>query len=188
MTERFFRRIGLTLLLILPLLLGACSNTDQEVVPGSQQSSPSSGGQSPVVTTQRFAVTARPTEVFAEGDDVYVPYWVAVESIAPQSLRGFTVALVFKDELDAYFAAGITPLATTPVDLSPIEGSGASRGVELSSDQLVADPQFLAESELNPSRILELGREVTVWLRWDGGEEKIDITFPISDPRGLLSP
>lgn len=143
--------------------------------------------------SDRFRLTAFPSTVYQDGSDVYVAFHATVVNKSPESFPDFYTTVIFDPELDQYFAAGVDPLPITRVDLFPEgaseldEGMGAL-GTELLVDQLVSSPTFLDEAGLEPSRVLDLAGHLTLWLRWEGGEETLEYDAPVVDPGNLPAP
>lgn len=53
-------------------------------------------------------------------------------------------------------------------------------------DQLLSSRQFLDAAGREPARILDLAENLTLRLRWDGGEETLEYSVPVLDPDNLL--
>lgn len=141
--------------------------------------------------SENFTLTVYPSTVYRDGSTIYVSYRATVVNKSQDSYQDFYPAFVFDPALDQYFAAGVEPVPITEVDLFPtgaaeLENGSGGRGVELVFDQLVSDREFLDDAGLDASRILDLGEEVTLWLRWNGGEEKLEYRVPVEDPDNLL--
>lgn len=140
-----------------------------------------------------FTLTAYPSTVYRDGSDVYVSYRATVVNKFRDSYRDFSSAFILDPGLGRYFAAGVEPVPQTAVDLVPrgaaeLGTAQGGLGVDVTSDKLVSDRDSLDEAGLSAGRILDLGEEITLWLRWDGGEEKLTYSAPVLDPDGLLSP
>jgi len=138
-----------------------------------------------------FELTAYPSLVHQRGDAFYVTYHVTVVNKTPNILRAVEVDLALDSELDQYLAAGVISAPLSPVDLFPEggldpEGRPGMRGIDLVSEQLIAEADFLRDAGLDPSRILELD-EAEVVVRWDGGEERLAFAAPVEDPEGLMA-
>lgn len=138
-----------------------------------------------------FTLTAFPSTVYQDGEDLYLALRATVVNKSSDAYEDFFTTVVFDPELDQFLAAGVEPLPLSKVDLFPVgapeldEGSGAL-GTELIVDQLLSSRQFLDEAGLDPDRILDLAENLTLWLRWDGGEETLEYSVPVTDPDNLL--
>lgn len=178
------------------LVIALSLSTGCAVQPGPPDESSSAEQTLPGVVYDRlsdnFTLTVYPTTVHSEASSIYVSYKATVVNKSQDSFPGFYAAFVLDSDLDQYLAAGVAPIPMLKVDLFPAgaaeleNGSGGGLGAELTSDQLVSDRAFLDDAELDARRILELGETVTLWLRWNGGEERLEYTTRVLDPDNLL--
>lgn len=138
-----------------------------------------------------FTLTVFPSTVYRDGEDIYLSLRATVVNKSSDAYEDFFTTVVFDPGLDQFLAAGAEPLPLSKVDLFPVgapeleEGSGAL-GTELIVDQLLSSRQFLDEAGLEPARILDLAENLTLTLRWDGREETLEYSVPVTDPDNLL--
>lgn len=138
-----------------------------------------------------FTLTVFPSTVYRDGEDIYLSLRATVVNTSSDAYEDFFTTVVFDPALDQFLAAGVEPLPLSKVDLFPAgapeleEGSG-TLGTELVVDQLLSSQQFLDEAGLDPARILDLAENLTLRLRWVGGEETLEYSVPVIDPDNLL--
>jgi hypothetical protein len=196
------RRIGQAVVLALVVALaGGCTpgaTPDPSVATNTQPPETSTGGTVPggVVheeLSDNFRVTVYSTTLYAEGSTVRISYRVEVVNKTQETFHGFYPTVVLDPELDQYLAAGVTPLPiSTRLNVYPeghtdLDDPVGAAGVDIDFDQVVSDRQFLADAGLDVDRLFELGEHVTLWLRWDDGEERLTYSTPVEDPNHLFS-
>lgn len=141
--------------------------------------------------SETFVVTVYPTHVRAgdgEGAALSLDHRVVVENVGREELRDVTATLVL-DALDPYLMWGATSFPMTGVDLAPVGTRPADAdavGLDAGWDQMLRPLAELEADGLDPAAVLELAEDVTLRLRWAGGEESLRYTAPVLDPDGLL--
>ena len=133
----------------------------------------------------KFAVTVYPTRIITEDGKKNILYSVSVDNESEEVFKNFYGTIVLNEELDQYIATGVVPLPFTKINLvgksDPASEERSGIGVELNFQQILSDEQFMKEAEIDYTDILELGQDFILWLRWDGGEVKFDLTSAIID-------
>lgn len=141
--------------------------------------------------SENFTLTVYPTTLYRRDSEVMISFRADVDNKSRDRYRDFSSTFVLDPEFDQYLAAGLVSLPTSGVDLFPdgapeLRAGTGGRGIELTFDQIVTDREMLDELGLDPGRVLELAENLTLWLQWRGGEERLEYTAPVQDPDNLL--
>lgn len=173
---------------------GAASGPDIEPTP-LEQASGTPVADTPWATYEDlgagFTISVYPVSV-GEIEDDGAELQYRIDITATSEFRDFTATLVLDSELDDYLIGGPTGPAFGDFDLFPSDSpelmtiEGAARGLEATDARTIVEAESLDELGLDPSRIEPLAGAVSLWLRWDGGEELYSYVVPVLDPDGLL--
>lgn len=145
--------------------------------------------------SEHFELTVYPSIVVDRGVDqdsaLAVEHRAVLMNTSEETFSNLTVSFVFDPRLDDYFAAGVSPLAPTPIDVYPqsapeVESGSAAWGVDWDVDHLLRDAELLTEMGHDIRDVPELAENLTLQVTWDGGEELLEYTAPVLDPDGLL--
>ncbi len=133
--------------------------------------------------SERFKITVYPTKLITEDGKKNIVYSLAVDNKSEEAYKNFTLTITMNKDLDQYIAAGVFsfPVANFDMAAKSDPGNDNGKGAEVEFQQLLSDDQFMSEAGIKYQDILELGKSFELHLKWDGGEEKYQLTSDVID-------
>ncbi len=133
--------------------------------------------------SDRFTITVYPTKLITDDGKKNIVYSITVVNKTEVEYNNFVVTIAMNKKLDQYIAAGVNPLPITSFIMAaksdPSKDKG--KGADVRFQQFLSDEQFMSEAGLKYDDILELGKSFELWLQWDGGEEKYQLSADVID-------
>lgn len=181
--------VFLILLLLLILMTGCDNSSLYEANDSLQETNNDVNDQSFQDGTvyddlsDRFTITVYPTKLIMDDGKKNIVYSITVMNKTEVEYNNFVVTIAMNKKLDQYIAAGVNPLPITNFIMAaksnPSKDKG--KGADVRFQQLLSDEQFMSEAGLKYHDILELGKSFELWLQWDGGEEKYQLSADVID-------
>ncbi|MBK7820829.1 MAG: hypothetical protein IPJ61_07045 [Tessaracoccus sp.] len=134
-----------------------------------------------------FDITVYPARLVSEEGTKELVYRLEVDTKADRGFDGFYITLLPDPQLDPYLAAGRPLLPLPKFDMvpadAPTKGSEA-KGASAEVRRLLSDEGSMGDAGLEYADIVHIGRNFELWLRWDGGEERLALTTDVIDELG----
>lgn len=177
------------LALIAAIMMG-CQNTSEHETNFNEQDTKddviNQGFQDGAVyddLSDRFTIAVYPTKLITDDGKKNIVYSISVVNKTEEEYNNFVVTIAMNKKLDQYIAAGVNPLPITNFIMAaksdPSKDKG--KGADVRIQQLLSEEQFMSEAGLKYHDILELGKSFELWLQWDGGEEKYQLSADVID-------
>ncbi len=106
-----------------------------------------------------------------ESDQDRILFSVTIKNKTEERLDNFVAKIVLNEEASDLIASGITTYYTyEPFDLIP---QTTTNGISYSFDLLVEKDEWLSEIGADKNELLDKIRNITLEMKWDGGEETV---------------
>lgn len=135
--------------------------------------------------SKRFTITVYPTKIVTEDGHKNIVYSLSVTNKSEEAYKNFIVTIAMSKSLDPYLAAGAVSIPLTKFDmaaksdLNSAEAEG--KGADIEFQQVLSDEDFMHEAGLKYEDVWKLGQSFELWLQWDGGIEKYELTSDVID-------
>jgi hypothetical protein len=181
----------MAMLLLAPLCLTACHGggepADATPIVSPEQvilPTPDPGGTAYAELSENFEITVYPARIVMDGDTKRLCYKVFFLNKTELEFNSFRASCVLSAEMQNYIASGIVVLGD--VDIGPRTTRplkpGQGPAVDASSNSAIADDDRLRALGLDPTRLAEFAKSVTLELTWDGGApERVSFEVEVVD-------